>query len=326
MKIIRKLFVLFLLSAVFIGIAFLASSCEDLVEKNITDSELILLAPADNLRTVFSTQTFWWEEFYGARTYTLQVVSPSFEAIEIVLADTILTKNKFSLNLFPGKFEWRVKAENGSYSGKYCLRTLQIDSTMDMKGQKVLLTAPGEDTFINTVSTMFKWQKLYNADTYSIEVHKTNWTGDQVFSSEDISYDTISVKTLSEGVFQWGIKAVNRYSATDFTTRKITIDRTFPSMPSLLEPKDKASLLHLPVNLTWNRVTDYGSPITDSLLVSSDSLFATNKIIVSKLILDSKLDDAVQDTGTYFWKVKSVDAAGNQGQFTAKRKFIVLSK
>jgi hypothetical protein len=326
MKVKSKTIVFSKTSLLILVVVLIISSCEDLVEKDITDSELILVAPGDNLRTPYSTQTFWWEEFEGARAYTLQVVSPSFESIELIFADTTITKNKFTLNLLPGKFEWRVKAQNGYYSGKYSTRTLQIDSTLDMKGQKVSLISPAEDSYLNSRSILLTWQKLYNADTYNIEVHKINWTGDLAFYFMAIKYDSITINSLFEGDYVWGIKALNRNSSTDFTTRKITIDRTVPGLPTLIEPKDKANLLNLPANLTWNRIPDTGAPVKDSVLISTDSLFNPNKIIVSKLLADSKLDNAVQDTGTYYWKVKSVDAAGNQSQFSVKRRFKVLSK
>jgi hypothetical protein len=301
-------------------------SCEDLTVKNITDKELVVIAPGDNLRTSFSTQTFWWEELDGAAAYNLQIVSPSFESVEILLADSILTKNKFTINLFPGRFEWRVKAVNGSFQTPFIVRSLQIDSTMDLKGQKVTLVSPGEDVYINSASTLFRWQKLYNADSYSIEVHSSSWSGELVYSSLSVINDTISVRKLSDGVYWWGIKAWNGNSATGFTTRLFTLDKTPPGIPSLSLPKDKANIQQLPVDLSWTRPTDTGSPVSDSLIISSDSLFRSGNTILAKLVQDSKYNNAVQDTGTYFWRVKSVDAAHNQGQFTTKRKFKVLNK
>jgi hypothetical protein len=307
-------------------IGIFISSCEQLIEKDITNNELILIAPGDNLKTIYSTQTFWWEELDGALTYNLQVVSPSFESIEIIMADTLLSKNKFTINLFPGNFEWRVRAQNGSYKSQFFLRTLLIDSTMDLKGHKVTLISPVESSFTNSLSTLLKWQKLYNADNYSIEVHNNTWTGDLVFSSLSVTSDTLTVKGLSEGIYLWGIKAWNRTSATDFNSRKVTIDRTDPGLPSLIEPKDKATLLNLPVNLSWNRASDTGTPLKDSLIISSDSLFSTGNIVVKRIVLETSFDDAVRVAGTYFWKVKSIDAARNQGLYSRVRSFKVQSK
>ena len=316
----------FVVCVLLFGSLLFAVSCEDIFEKDITNKELLLIAPGDSLKTSFSTQTFWWEELDGALTYTLQVVSPSFASIEKVLVDTTLKKNKFTLNLYPGKFEWRVRAENGSFKSPYIIRTIQVDSTMDLKGQKVTLISPFENAYSSTLVPRFTWQKLYNADTYSLEVHQANWNGALVFSSNPVTYDTLSVSTLSEGIYYWGIKAWNNNSATEFSTRVLTIDRTLPGVPTLSTPLDKAKIPQLPVNLVWSNASDIGSPLTDSILVSSDSTFSPNKIVVAKYIQDTRLDGAVADTGTYFWKVKSVDAAKNQGIFSAIRKFTVQSK
>ena len=281
-----------------IGMGLFILSCEDIIEKNITDKELIVIAPGNNIRTSFSTQTFWWEYMDGALKYTLQVVSPSFAAVEKVVLDTTITLNKFTFNLFPGNFEWRVGAQNGSYITPFIVSTLQIDSTMDLKSQKVTLTSPIDNGYTNSVNTLFQWQKLYNADNYSIEVHSTDWNGDVVFSSLPVAYDTLTVKNLTDGVYSWGIKAWNSNSATNFSTHIVTIDRLKPGIPALLEPADKAKLLQLPVNLTWDRASDTGSPLTDSIVVSTDSLFRSNKIVVAKFIQDKHLNDAVKDTGT----------------------------
>jgi hypothetical protein len=289
-----------------ISLMFLLS-CEDITEKDISNEELVLLAPGENLRTSIATQTFWWEELDGASSYNLQVVSPSFEYVEVLLADTVLTENQFTINLFPGRFEWRVKAQNGYYTTPFVMRSLQIDSTMDLKSQKV------------------RWQKLYNADLYSIEVHEISWSGALAYNLLSISYDTLSIRDLKDGVYYWGIKAWNLNSATDFSTRKIIIDKVAPGTPSLLSPLNKANLLNLPVNLTWNRISDSGSSLSDSLIVSTDSLFTSGKIIIATSLADTRYDNAVQDTGTYFWKVKTVDAAHNQSQFTPMRRFKVLN-
>lgn len=304
----------------------LFSSCDDLIEKDISKKELILIAPGDNLRTSVATQTFWWEEVDGARTYNLQIVSPSFESVEIVLADTILSKNKFVINLFPGKFEWRLKAQNGSYESAFVVRSLEIDSTFDLKAQKIILSSPSDDSYLNYASVLFRWQKLYNADTYSMEIHNSDWSGSLAFSLSSIINDTLSVRNLKDGIYSWGIKAWNKNSATEFSTRKITIDKTAPGIPSLLTPLNKANFQQLPVNLTWSRISDTGSPLSDSLIVSSDSLFAPGKTVVAKSLTDTRYGNAVSDTGTYFWKVKTIDAAQNQSQFSTMRRFKVLNK
>jgi hypothetical protein len=300
-------------------------SCEDFIEKNISGDEMILIAPGDNMRTSFATQTFWWEDVDGATSYNLQIVSPSFESVGRLIADTIVLKNKFAINLFPGSFEWRVRAQNGSYKTPFVQRNLEIDSTLDLKSQSVFLTYPTDKLFLNSSSIFFIWQKLYNADTYSIEIHKSDWSGELVYSLSSVS-DSITVNNITDGDYIWGIRAWNSNSTSQFTKRKFSIDKIVPGIPSLLSPLNKANFTHLPVNLIWTRSTDTGSSLTDSLLVSSDSVFTHSKIVAAKFMQDQELDNAVQDTGVYFWKVKSIDAAKNQGQFSAIRHFKVLNK
>lgn len=302
------------------------NACTDIIEKNITNKELVIIAPGNNIHTSIATQTFWWEYLDGATSYTLQVVSPSFASVEKVIIDTTITLNKFMVNLFPGKFEWRVGAQNGSYATPYIVSTLQIDSTTDLKTQNVTLIAPLENDFTNAPNIIFHWQKLYNADNYSFEIHKTDWNGSLMYSAASIIYDTLSLKSLADGTYTWGIKAWNANSATGFTTRSFTIDRIAPGIPNLLTPADKAKLTQLQVNFSWNRPSDTGSPLSDSLIVASDSLFSVTKIVVAEFISEMQMNYALPDTGTYYWKVKSIDAAGNHGQFSAIRRFTVKNQ
>jgi hypothetical protein len=123
----RSIYLLFVL---FLVVMIHLLSCEQLMEKDITDEFPELLAPADNQRSLYTTQTFWWEEINGARAYNLQIVSPSFESVENVVIDTTITKNKITVNLYYGKFAWRVRAKNASYYSQFSGRSLEIDSLL----------------------------------------------------------------------------------------------------------------------------------------------------------------------------------------------------
>ena len=72
-------------------------SCEETLEISLTDKKVTPLAPADNITTSNSSQTFYWETIDGAAEYQLQVVSPKFDSIAQLITDTIINKNQFNL-------------------------------------------------------------------------------------------------------------------------------------------------------------------------------------------------------------------------------------
>jgi hypothetical protein len=304
-------------------LVFFVASCKDIFEPDISGRNVVLVAPGDMVTTNSNSQTFWWEEVEDALNYDLQIVSPSFTATEKMIIDTTISTNKFMLTLYPGMFEWRVKAMNGSSQTLFSSRILTIDSTMDLTGQKVALLNPEANDFTNLESIILKWAAIYNATKYVIEVRSPDWNGANVINRGFITNDTIIVSNLPEGNYEWGVQALNNMGATSFYTRKFTIDRTVPVHPALENPADKATVNQKSVTLKWNRVTDNGSLLSDSLFVAVDSTFSASVIrLQQRVYADSAKFDG--EAGNYFWRVKTVDAAGNKSDYNPLwRKFTI---
>ena len=100
--------------------------CRDVFEKDISEKEVELIAPADSVETTHATLTFVWEERDGATGYRLVVVSPSFDRIELYVLDTLVEGNQYTYTLEPGRYEWGVRPENSAYEGIYRWRVLTV--------------------------------------------------------------------------------------------------------------------------------------------------------------------------------------------------------
>ena len=107
-------------------ILFLVMGCRDVFEKDISEKEVELIAPADSVETTHTTLTFVWEERDGATGYRLVVVSPSFDRIELYVLDTLVEGNQYTYTLEPGRYEWGVRPENSAYEGIYRWRVLTV--------------------------------------------------------------------------------------------------------------------------------------------------------------------------------------------------------
>ena len=94
-------------------------SCEEALETSLIDKKVTLLAPANNITTSNTNQTFYWETIDGAAEYQLQVVNPKFDSIAQLITDTIINKNQFVIEMNGGDYQWRVKAINNSSSSQY---------------------------------------------------------------------------------------------------------------------------------------------------------------------------------------------------------------
>jgi hypothetical protein len=292
-------------------VLFVASSCDDIFEKDLEGKEVVIVSPADMLKTQYSTQTFWWEEMDGASSYKLQIVSPTFDRVEKVLVDSSITTNKIEITLYPGKFQWRIQPVNSSSTGKYTVRSLEIDTTLDLQGQQVVLTSPGADFATQKTQIKFKWNKLYNADDYRFELKSGSWEGSKVIDPFLTQNDTITIGSLTDDVYFWGVQAQNSSSASLYSYRKFYVDNKAPKTPVLKEPADSTEVSSGQTNMKWTSYTDEGSPVYDSLVIATDKNFKAGSIKFSEKVQGNSITHDFKDNGNYYWKVITLDNAGN---------------
>lgn len=101
---------------ILLSILFLIA-CEEVLEISLAGKKTVLLSPVNNLNTVDTLQTFYWQKLNGAVRYQLQIVSPKFDSIVRLIRDTIILQNTFTKDMDTGTYQWRVKAiNNGSES------------------------------------------------------------------------------------------------------------------------------------------------------------------------------------------------------------------
>ena len=96
--------------------------CAEAIEKDLSKKTVRLMAPSDGIAVADSTAlTFAWDSLDGAKQYQLQVVSPSFDSIVYLYADTTIKGFLFTLPVFTvrGRYQWRVLGFNTTSSSEY---------------------------------------------------------------------------------------------------------------------------------------------------------------------------------------------------------------
>jgi uncharacterized protein YceK len=105
---------------IFLAVVVILPGCEDILEKDISRENIILVGPADSVVSSDTLQKFAWEHIGPVADYQLQVVTPSFTRIETLVTDTITPYNLVELSLRAGRqYQWRVRALNGSSASVY---------------------------------------------------------------------------------------------------------------------------------------------------------------------------------------------------------------
>jgi len=317
MKTVNKYIVL---SLILLG---LLSSCKEIIEPDITKKVVTLKSPSDSVTFTSLSPTFSWEPVEDATKYNIQIASPSFAKIT-TLIDTVVSKTQFTKQLFSGRFQWRVRAQNVNYLTDFCApRYFVIDSTLDITKQKVLLSNPLLSSYINTATVNFTWQSLSMAKTYSIKVIDSV-SNEVLLSKSDLTITNSSYTFAKSTSASWYVQATDGLTgSTKFEYRNFVVDLDVPT--NSLTTTDNQTTAGDSISFSWTSADKYY--LTDSIVFyNADSLTRSSKYIPvavpgAKLYKLKDKSSSKPVVGTvFFWQIVTVDKAGNK-KYTVKRKF-----
>jgi hypothetical protein len=312
----KKLLALSLLTA-----GLFIYSCSDIIEKDISNEKVLLVAPGNGLETTITSHQFIWEPIEGAIEYNVQIASPDFGLIERMLLDSIVSANKIGFNLNPGAYEWRVKAINGSSNTVYSTYILHIDSTADLSGMPLVLVSPQEGAVTGQTQVEFHWDPIAIADGYRLEITNAGGLNEIVYDQNHSEY-IVNIE-VPEGNLNWRVHAYNATpSVSNWSeSRSISVDLTPPSTPILQYPTVVNNPLPLaPITFEFQSGIDALTTTYDSLWISQSILFLAP--IRQVKINDGEVYSDSLGVGSYFWRVKTIDAAGN-GTMSSVANFII---
>ncbi len=105
--------------------------CE-VLEEDISGTQVQIIAPADRVSVEVGTVEFRWMATDHAAGYEFRVVSPSFAAAGRVVADTVIWADTLARSygcrpeLVAGAYEWSVTGFNGGYRTRTEVRSLTV--------------------------------------------------------------------------------------------------------------------------------------------------------------------------------------------------------
>lgn len=309
----------FLKLIAFFAFCILFTNCDEVFDKDIESDKVQLYSPANNITIAANKVVFKWNALDGAVKYRLQVVSPSFSSISNVLTDTIITSTQFSLVLKKGTYQWTVTAINNTAKAYSDTLSLSIIQTADLTNSTITNTYPSG--VISYAANSFNWDVLYGSKSYIISIWKNQFQTGTLIDKDTVTTNSFTTsKTLTDGTYVWAVKAINDSTETQYTKTTITIDTSIPNTPVLTSPDDATSITTTSITLKWTSGTDLvaGTTRTDSLYIANNSNFTDATV---KLVAGGSSTETITEAGTYYWSVKTVDAAGNLSQRSLIRSF-----
>lgn len=305
--------------------ALIVSSCSEIIETSIEDKQVTVIAPGDGVTSPVYGVTFWWNPLDNALRYNLQVVSPDFNNVTVLVLDTMVRSTKFTYTLNPGIYEWRIRAENGSSKTPYLTRKLVVDSA-GLNNQPMLTRSPSEK-FLNSRTVLFSWAPLYGTANYKLEVDTAtgNFAGPLVLDqSVPFTSNSYEYNFPSDGRYYWKVKAMNATEESNYSAQKeFIIDTKPPSAPSGLSSPNSGK----PVQMSWNSSSDENGIEFYKLYIyktDSTTLFSSGYPKVISAGSSNSFNEASALTGSkILWRVTSVDHAGNESSFSPYGSFTI---
>lgn len=108
-------------------IVFVFFSCEAIFIEDLSEKEVVLLAPSNESVISLDTISFDWQKVNEATFYTFQVASPSFENLNQIVVDSITSSLHLKISLNKGSYEWRIKASNSEFETLYSTNSFIVE-------------------------------------------------------------------------------------------------------------------------------------------------------------------------------------------------------
>jgi hypothetical protein len=311
--------------------SFLLGSCDDIIAKDITEDLPVVIMPVANSTIEENPVHFKWNELEGATKYHLEVVSPSFANIQEFALDSVVTGTNFFFALDSNTYQFRLTALNAGYESQTTAPiTFTVGADVAVPSDVVVLNIPAVDAYENgDFDGKFKWYPLDGVDHYTFELHKGSTfndpTTDAIPDTESNVITSYDGEELEEGKYVWGVKAfMEDGSETAFSKRFLTIDRTAPALATMVSPfsNDEVylSVEGSTVTFTWTEPTedDEAAAVKAVLEIAETSNFSsivyTDETDFNGLLsMNVDFSDGDLGPGTYYWRVRLIDEAGNIG-------------
>jgi hypothetical protein len=204
---------------------------------------------------------------------------------------------------------------------------LAIDTTPPSKPS---LESPANGANTSDSMPTFRWSDVTDPSgvSYSLQVDNDADFSSPIISKEELAESTYTLAeggALPDGTYYWWVEAVdgvgNTAGWTDFFD--FTIDTTPPLKPSLQSPANGAKTSDATPTLDWSDVSDLNG-VSYSLEIDDNAHFSS--LIISKEGLTESTytlaEDEALSKGTYYWRVKAIDGAGNTAGWTNPFSFV----
>jgi hypothetical protein len=283
-----------------------------------------LTTPANYAKLDTTAPAFEWQTVPGGVQYQIQIASNS--SFKTPVQDVTLDPDDLDYTAEAladgGKYFWRVRALNGegvagAWSAKWQFTLNQL--------VKPVLSGPPSGMSTSDTAPQLSWSGLPDAQSYEIQIDmdKKFGTPDQLLTTVDTT--VTPTPDLPDGKYFWRVRAVNEFEVTGLWSAAwtFTVDTTGPDQPVLRRPADHAGTRDTTPTLVWKSAR---TAKQYRLQVADDANFTSAPIDVTVGGTSYTLPaDQALGYGLHYWRVKAIDALGNEGDWSTPFQFALTA-
>ena len=186
------------------------------------------------------------------------------------------------------------------------------------------LTSPTDNSKINDNTPTLQWLDAISAAKYELWVdNNSDFNSPEIL--ENTSDTTYTPTTdLPDGIYSWRVRAFEADNRELGWTSAwaFTIDTVQPAVPTLVSPEDNRTDNVMTKTFTWTRPEP---DTTYHLQISTAASFDPPYFHDNSSITENLYTFTFTAGGTYYWRVRAKDAAGNWGAWSENFKLTLTA-
>ena len=279
--------------------------------------EVPTLIPYSPDPTNNKTPTLNWIDVVGAFEYNILIDDDSDFTIPVV--DTSVSASTFTPSLLTdGTYYWKLKSidEAGNESDFSSPDSFTLD-TLALEAPTLVTFTP--DPTSNNMPTL-DWDNVTGAVKYRIQIDDdSDFSSPVIDDNNMIVSDYTPTSILSDRTYYWRVSSIDEPGNTSsFSEADVfTVDTTAPTVPTLVPHPDPTN--DPTPTLDWNDIT---GAVKHHIQIDNNLDF-NNPVVDDNSISVSTYTSSALSDGTYYWRVNSIDAAGNESDFSSAANFTV---
>jgi subtilisin family serine protease len=281
--------------------------------------------PAMDQKLATKYVTFNWPDEPGATRYKIQLsLDPNFSTL-VLKTKSLTSDYAYTTALLKAKtYYWRIKPGDAASWGDWS-PTYQFFSMNPPTAPA--LTAPAANLKTNNPFPEFSWQAATRGVSYQIQLSRSEFFTplelDKTLEPGVLTF--VPDSALSDGRYYWRVRAYDEVGAKGpwSIVRSVKVDTTPPAAPVLASPSNNAANKTKTPTFKWYAVT--GAKVYE-FQYDNDIAFTEPVAYTSPItsLLEHK-PPASMGLGTYYWRVRARDAAGNWGAWSSPRTLTIVS-